>query len=68
MVELQKAALETAAGTPLHPDAPTCSEAAKRHAEAGQILSLYPMSEDKLVIEEAKALSRSRLKLLTESR
>ena len=44
---LQKAALEALSG----------GEAAKKHAEAGQVMSLYPMSEDKPVLEEAKLLA-----------
>jgi len=47
VVALQKAALDAAAG----------SDGAKKHSEAGRILALYPMSEDKAVIEEAKLLS-----------
>ena len=47
VVALQKSALE----------APTGLDGAKKHAEAGRILSLYPMSDAPAVLEEAKKLS-----------
>lgn len=47
VTSLQKAALEADSG----------KNGAKKHIEAGTILALYPMSEEKSVIEEAKQLS-----------
>lgn len=46
---MQKAALEAGTG----------AEAARQYSEAGRILSLYPMSEDRAVLEKAKLLSSS---------
>lgn len=43
--------------------AATGSDAIKLHGEAGQILALYPMSEDKGVIDEAKALSTQQVEI-----
>ena len=47
VVAIQKAALESKSG----------SEGAEKHADAGRILSLYPMSDDPKVIAEAKRLA-----------
>jgi hypothetical protein len=47
VVAVQKAALDADSG----------AKGARKHAEAGSILALYPMSEDKVVIEEAKQLA-----------
>lgn len=44
---LQSAALEASTG----------AEAIARHGEAGQVLALYPMSQDSAVLDEAKRLS-----------
>lgn len=38
-------------------NAPTCNEGASKLAIAGRILSMYPMSEEYLVLEEAKDLA-----------
>jgi hypothetical protein len=47
VVALQKAAL----------DAPTGADGVKKHSEAGAVLALYPMSEDKAITEDAKNLA-----------
>ena len=47
VVAVQKAALDADSG----------AKGARKHAEAGRILALYPMSEEKAVIEEAKQLA-----------
>jgi hypothetical protein len=44
---LQQAALESGNGV----------EGAKAHAEAGQVLAMYPMTDDTVVLDEAKRLS-----------
>jgi hypothetical protein len=41
--------------------APSGDESIRIYGEAGQILALYPMSEDQYVIDEAKALSARRI-------
>jgi hypothetical protein len=50
---LQKKALEATSG----------AGGAKKHAEAAAVLALYPMSEDKTVVEEAKKLSGQQAEL-----
>lgn len=47
VISLQQAAL----------DASTARDGAKKHIEAGAVLALYPMSDDKAVVEEAKKLA-----------
>jgi hypothetical protein len=42
---------------------PTSLKAAERFAEAGQLLSLYPMSQDTTILAEARALASSQAEL-----
>ncbi len=46
-------------------NAPTGNEAIKRHAEAGQLLSLYPMADDPVTVNGAKALAEQQVDIAT---